>query len=59
VEFFWNEIKSLTEDELSAQKKDEILMKNAVYTAGSNFRVCPDIFEFFLDQINPDRYPDI
>ncbi|WP_265029754.1 hypothetical protein [Wolbachia endosymbiont (group A) of Philonthus cognatus] len=59
VEFFWNKIKSLPEDELSAQKKDEIFMKNAVYTAGGNFGVCSDIFEFFFDQINPDRYPEL
>ncbi|WP_339045138.1 hypothetical protein [Candidatus Mesenet endosymbiont of Agriotes lineatus] len=59
VEFFWNKIKSLPEDELSAQKKDEILMKNAVYSAGPNFRIYPDIFEFFLNQIDPDRYPEL
>ncbi|QDH18678.1 hypothetical protein wCauA_03490 [Wolbachia endosymbiont of Carposina sasakii] len=59
VEFFWNKIKSLPAGELSAQKKDEILMKNAAYTAGPNFRVYPDIFEFFLNQINPDRYREL
>ncbi|OAB79341.1 hypothetical protein WSTR_05295 [Wolbachia endosymbiont of Laodelphax striatellus] len=59
VEFFWNKIKSLPENEMSAEKKDEILMKNAIYSARSNFRVYPDIFEFFLNQINPDRYPEL
>ncbi|QJT95003.1 hypothetical protein HGO53_01315 [Wolbachia endosymbiont of Diaphorina citri] len=59
VEFFWSKIKSLPENEMSAQKKDEIFMKNAVYSAGPNFRVYPDIFEFFLNQINPDRYPEL
>lgn len=59
VEFFWNKIKSLPEDELSVQRKDEIFMKNAVYTAGGRFSVCPDIFEFFFNQINPDRYPEL
>ncbi|WP_143688759.1 hypothetical protein [Wolbachia endosymbiont of Laodelphax striatellus] len=59
VEFFWNKIKSLPEGELSAQKKDEILMKNAIYAAGPNFRVYPNIFEFFLNQISPDRYPEL
>ncbi|MFT4327477.1 MAG: hypothetical protein AB3P07_02490 [Wolbachia pipientis] len=59
VEFFWNKIKSLPENEMSEQKKDEILMKNAIYSAGPNFRVYPDIFEFFLNQINPDRYPEL
>lgn len=34
VEFFWNKIKSLPENEMSAEKKDEILMKNAIYSAG-------------------------
>ncbi|MFP3033582.1 MAG: hypothetical protein ACEY3M_21615, partial [Wolbachia sp.] len=59
VEFFWDKIKSLSENEMSAKKKDRILMKNAAYTAGSNFRVYPDIFEFFLNQISPDRYPEL
>lgn len=59
VEFFCNKIKSLPDNKMSAQKKDEIFMKNAVYSAGPNFRVYPDIFEFFLDQINPDRYPEL
>ncbi|MFP3021772.1 MAG: hypothetical protein ACEY3K_02110 [Wolbachia sp.] len=59
VEFFWDKIKSLSENEMSAKKKDRILMKNAAYTAGPNFGVCPDIFEFFLDQINPNRYPEL
>ncbi|WP_353276294.1 hypothetical protein [Wolbachia endosymbiont (group B) of Villa cingulata] len=59
VEFFWNKIKSLPDNKMSAQEKDEILMKNAVYSAGPNFRVYPDIFEFFLNQINPDRYPEL
>ncbi|MFT4327746.1 MAG: hypothetical protein AB3P07_03945 [Wolbachia pipientis] len=59
VEFFWNKIKSLPENEMSEQKKDEILMKSAIYSAGPNFRVYPDIFEFFLNQINPDRYREL
>lgn len=59
VEFFWSKIKSLPENEMSAQKKDEILMKNAVYSAGPNFRIYPDIFEFFFDQINTDRYLEL
>ncbi|WP_353285270.1 hypothetical protein [Wolbachia endosymbiont (group A) of Beris morrisii] len=59
VEFFWNKIKSLPEDEISAQKKDEILMKNAAYTARPSFRIYPDIFEFFLSQVSPNRYPEL
>ena len=59
VEFFWNKIKSLPEDELSTQNKDAIFMKNAVYTAVGGFHVYSDIFEFFFDQINPDRYPEL
>ncbi|WP_419214799.1 hypothetical protein [Wolbachia endosymbiont of Rhagoletis cingulata] len=59
VEFFWNKIKSLPEDEISAKKKDEILMKNAAYTAGPSFRIYPDIFEFFLSQVSPNRYPEL
>ncbi|WP_353271360.1 hypothetical protein [Wolbachia endosymbiont (group A) of Alloplasta piceator] len=59
VEFFWNKIKSLPEDEISVQKKDEILMKNAACTAGPSFRIYPDIFEFFLSQVSPNRYPEL
>ncbi len=59
VEFFWNKIKSLPENEMGAKKKDRILMRNAAYTAGPNFGVCPDIFEFFFNQINPDKYPEL
>jgi len=59
VEFFWNKIKSLPENEMSAKKKDEILMKNAAWSAGPRFSLYPDIFEFFLNQINPDKYPEL
>lgn len=59
VEFFWNKIKSLPKNEMSDQKKDEILMNSAIYSAGPDFRVYPDIFEFFLNQINPDRYREL
>ncbi|WP_353287687.1 hypothetical protein [Wolbachia endosymbiont (group B) of Gerris lacustris] len=59
VEFFWNKIKSLPENEMSAQKKDEILMKNAIYAAGPGCGVCPDMFEFLFNQINPDKYPEL
>ncbi|WP_339046588.1 hypothetical protein [Candidatus Mesenet endosymbiont of Agriotes lineatus] len=59
VEFFWNKIKSLPEDELSAQKKDEILMKNAVYVAVGRCNSYPEVFEFFFDQISPDKYLEL
>lgn len=59
VEFFWNKIKSLPEDELSTQKKDEILMKTAVYAAGSRCNSYPEIFEFCFSQISPGRYPEL
>ncbi|MGL9758041.1 MAG: hypothetical protein ACR5LA_04190 [Wolbachia sp.] len=59
VEFFWNKIKSLPKNEMGTKKKDRILMRNAAYTAGPNFGVCPDIFEFFFNQINPDKYPEL
>jgi hypothetical protein len=59
VEFFWNKIKSLPKVELSAKRKEKILMKNTAYTAGPNFRICPDIFEFFLSQVCPNRYPEL
>ncbi|WCR59754.1 MAG: hypothetical protein PG978_001202 [Wolbachia endosymbiont of Ctenocephalides felis wCfeF] len=58
VEFFWNKIKLLPENEMNAQKKDEILMKTAVYAAGSRCNSYPEIFEFCFSQINPDRYPE-
>ncbi|MFT4314776.1 MAG: hypothetical protein AB3P11_06900 [Wolbachia pipientis] len=57
VEFFWNKIKSLPESELSAQEKDEVFMKIAVHAAHDNGY--PDVFEFCLSQINPDKYPEL
>ncbi|WP_353281270.1 hypothetical protein [Wolbachia endosymbiont (group A) of Andrena trimmerana] len=57
VEFFWNKIKSLPESELSAQEKDKVFMKIAVHAAHDNGY--PDVFEFCLSQINPDRYPEL
>ncbi|WP_265021567.1 hypothetical protein [Wolbachia endosymbiont (group A) of Icerya purchasi] len=59
VEFFWNKIKSLPEDEISAQKKDEIFIKTAVYAAGSRCNSYPEIFEFCFSQISPDKYPEL
>lgn len=59
VEFFWNKIKLLPEDEMSKQKKDEIFMKTAVYAAGSRCNSYPEIFEFCFSQINPDKYPEL
>ncbi|WP_156518134.1 hypothetical protein, partial [Wolbachia endosymbiont of Nomada panzeri] len=58
VEFFWNKIKLLPENEMNAQKKDEILMKTAVYAAGSRCNSYPEIFEFCFSQISPDKYPE-
>ncbi|MHC3931044.1 UNVERIFIED_CONTAM: hypothetical protein LBW92_00980 [Wolbachia endosymbiont of Nasonia longicornis] len=59
VEFFWNKIKSLPESEMSEQKKDEILMKTAVYVAGNSCNSYPEIFEFCFSQISPDKYPEL
>ncbi|WP_264376371.1 MULTISPECIES: hypothetical protein [unclassified Wolbachia] len=59
VEFFWNKIKSLPESEMSEQKKDEILMKTAVYVAGNRCNSYPEIFEFYFSQISPDKYPEL
>lgn len=59
VEFFWNRIKSLPEDELSAQQKDEIFMKAAVRAAGSHCKNYPEIFKFCFSQISPDRYSEL
>ncbi|MDD9335931.1 MAG: hypothetical protein PV345_00885 [Wolbachia sp.] len=59
VEFFWNKIKSLPESEMSEQKKDEILMKTAVYVAGNRCNSYPEIFEFCFSQISPDKYPEL
>ncbi|WP_264337369.1 hypothetical protein [Wolbachia endosymbiont (group B) of Dolichovespula media] len=57
VEFFWNKIKSLPESELSAQEKHEVFMKIAVHAAHDNGY--PDVFEFCLSQIDPDKYPEL
>ncbi|XGA08444.1 MAG: hypothetical protein U0X86_000680 [Wolbachia endosymbiont of Xenopsylla cheopis] len=59
VEFFWNKIKSLPEDEMSTQKKDEIFMKTAVHAAGSRCNSYPEIFEFCFSQINPNKYLEL
>ncbi|MFP3032655.1 MAG: hypothetical protein ACEY3M_16560, partial [Wolbachia sp.] len=57
VEFFWDKIKSLPEGELSAQEKDEVFMRIAVHAAHDNGY--PDVFEFCLSQISPDKYPEL
>ncbi|CAN2144536.1 hypothetical protein WSPTPLR_06950 [Wolbachia pipientis] len=57
VEFFWNKIKSLPESELSAREKDEVFMKIAVHAAHDNGY--PDVFEFCLSKISPDKYPEL
>ncbi len=57
VEFFWDKIKSLPESELSAREKDEVFMKTAVHAAHDNGY--PDVFEFCLSQIGPDKYPEL
>lgn len=59
VEFFWNKIKSLSEDEMNTQKKDELFMKTAVYAAGSHCNSYPEIFEFCFSKISPDKYPEL
>lgn len=59
VEFFWNKIKSLPEDEISAQRKDEIFIKTAAYAAGSRCNSYPEIFEFCFGQISPSKYPEL
>ncbi|MFT4327817.1 MAG: hypothetical protein AB3P07_04350 [Wolbachia pipientis] len=57
VEFFWDKIKSLPESELSAREKDEVFMKIAVHAAHDNGY--PDVFEFCLSRISPDKYPEL
>lgn len=59
VEFFWNKIKSLPENEIDTQKKDEIFMKTAVYAAGRRCNSYPEIFEFCFSQTSPDKYPEL
>ncbi|WP_353288910.1 hypothetical protein [Wolbachia endosymbiont (group A) of Pogonocherus hispidulus] len=59
VEFFWDRIKSLPEGELSAQQKDEIFVKTAVYASASRCRGHPEVFEFCFSQIDPDKYPEL
>lgn len=57
VEFFWNKVQSLPENELSAREKDEVFMKIAVHAAGDSGY--PDVFEFCLSQINSDKYSEL
>lgn len=59
VKFFWDKIKSLSQNELSEKGRDELLMKKAAYTAGDNFRICPEIFEFFLGKVDFNKYQDL
>lgn len=56
---FWNKIKSLPENELSAQQKDEIFMKTAVCATGNRYNSYPEVFEFCFSQINPDKYQEL
>ncbi|WP_353278334.1 hypothetical protein [Wolbachia endosymbiont (group B) of Longitarsus flavicornis] len=56
VEFFWDKVKSLPESELSNQEKDEIFMTTAVNVAKDNGY--PDVFEFCLSQMNPNKYSE-
>ncbi|WP_338406637.1 hypothetical protein [Wolbachia endosymbiont (group A) of Longitarsus flavicornis] len=57
VEFFWDKVNSLPESELSAQEKDEVFMKIAVHAAGDSGY--PDVFEFCLSQISPNKYSEL
>ncbi|WP_353287806.1 hypothetical protein [Wolbachia endosymbiont (group B) of Gerris lacustris] len=57
VEFFWDKVQSLPESELSTQEKDEVFMRIAVHAAGDSGY--PDVFEFCLSQISPDKYPEL
>ncbi|OAM06474.1 MAG: hypothetical protein TV41_04045 [Wolbachia endosymbiont of Dactylopius coccus] len=57
VEFFWDKVQSLPESELSSQEKDEAFMRIAVHAAHDNGY--PDVFEFCLSQISPDKYPEL
>ncbi|MGL9757510.1 MAG: hypothetical protein ACR5LA_01325 [Wolbachia sp.] len=57
VEFFWDKIKSLPESELSPREKDEVFMRIAVHAAGDSGY--PDVFEFCLSQISPDKYLEL
>ncbi|WCR58420.1 hypothetical protein [Wolbachia endosymbiont of Ctenocephalides felis wCfeJ] len=57
VEFFWDKVRSLPESELSAREKDEVFMRIAVHAAHDSGY--PDVFEFCLSQISPDRYPEL
>ncbi|QJT94994.1 hypothetical protein HGO53_06650 [Wolbachia endosymbiont of Diaphorina citri] len=57
VEFFWDKVQSLPESELSSQEKDEVFMRIAVHAAGDSGY--PDVFEFCLSQINPDKYSEL
>ncbi|QJT94775.1 hypothetical protein HGO48_05380 [Wolbachia endosymbiont of Diaphorina citri] len=57
VEFFWDKVNSLPESELSTQEKDEVFMRIAVHAAHDNGY--PDVFEFCLSQISPNKYPEL
>ncbi|MFP3024699.1 MAG: hypothetical protein ACEY3K_18190 [Wolbachia sp.] len=57
VEFFWDKIKLLPENELNVQQKDEVFMKIAVRAAKDSSY--PEVFEFCFSQVSPDKYSEL
>lgn len=55
VEYFWGKIKSLPEDELNTEQKQEVLMKTALTAA-----MCSqsETFEFCFSELSPERYSE-
>lgn len=44
---------------MSRQKKNEILMKTAIYAADSRCHSYPEIFKFCFSQINSEKLPEL
>lgn len=55
VEYFWDKIKSLPEDELNTEQKQEILMKTTLI-ASSHCQA--ETFEFCFSELSPDKYAE-
>lgn len=55
VEYFWGKIKSLPEDELNTEQKQDILMKTTL-TAAMHSQ--SETFEFCFSELSPDKYAE-
>lgn len=58
VEYFWNKISSLPENELSDGQKYEIFINYSVRSSANRIGELPEIFEYCIRQMDPTTYSD-